>query len=65
MSKAMAASLITLPTATRLALRRFAAEHGLSIEEAAAVVTREYLIGAGYLEPDPELSEGTEVEGSA
>jgi hypothetical protein len=36
MSKAMAASLVTLPVATRLALRQFAAEHGLSIEEAAA-----------------------------
>jgi hypothetical protein len=61
----MAASLVTLPVATRLALRQFAAEHGLSIEEAAAVVTREYLIGAGYLEPDPEMDEGTEAKGSA
>ena len=56
---------LTLSTAVRLALRRFAAEHDLSLEEAAAVVTREYLIGAGYLEPDPELDEDTETVGEA
>jgi hypothetical protein len=61
----MKAMPLTLSTAVRLALRRFAADHDLSIEEAAAVVTREYLIGAGYLEPDPEMDEGTETAGSA
>jgi hypothetical protein len=54
---------LTLSTAVRLALRRFAADHDLSLEEAAAVVTREYLIGAGYLEP--ELDEDSETAGEA
>lgn len=40
----------TLPTATRLTLRRFASERGLSLEEAAAEALRDWLIEHGYLE---------------
>lgn len=56
---------IALDTAERIALRRVAAAHGLSLEQAAAVALREYLIQNGYLEIEHELDEATETAGSA
>ncbi len=45
-----------LSTAERLALRRLAAERDISLEEAAALAIREFLIAGGLLEweEDPE-----------
>lgn len=45
---------ITLPLATdeRLALRRLAHERECSLEEAAQVALRDWLIGNGYLETE-------------
>ncbi len=56
---------VSVETAERLALRRLAAEHGLSLERAAAVALREWLIQNGYLELEHELDEATETTGSA
>lgn len=56
---------IPLETAERLALLRLAAEHGLSLEEAAAVALREWLIKNGYLELEHDLDEASETAGSA
>lgn len=56
---------IELDTAERIALRRLAAEHGLSLEQAAATVLREWLVQNGYLELDHELDEASETAGSA
>lgn len=42
--------LAPLSTAERLALRRLAAERDISIEEAAALAIREFLIAGGLLE---------------
>ncbi len=39
-----------LSTAERLALRRLAAERDISLEEAAALAIREFLIAGGLLE---------------
>jgi len=56
---------LAAPTETRRALRRFATENDMSIEEAAVAVIRGYLIGHGYLEPEREPDEDTETEGNA
>lgn len=56
---------VSLDTAERLALRRLAAEHGLSLERAAAVALREWFIQNGYLELEHELDEASETAGSA
>lgn len=56
---------VDLSTEERLALRRLAAEHGLSLEQAAALALREWLIQNGYLELEHELDEATETAGSA
>jgi hypothetical protein len=55
---------VTLAVNERMALRRFASERGVSLEEAAAIVIREYLIAGGWLEWD-EIDEATETAGSA
>ncbi|MFU0503612.1 hypothetical protein [Pseudaminobacter sp. NGMCC 1.201702] len=56
---------IQLETPERIALRRLAAEHGLSLERAASTVLREWLIENGYLELAHEFDEETETVGSA
>lgn len=53
-----------LSTAERLALRRLAAERDISLEEAAALAIREFLIAGGLLEWR-EIDEATETAGSA
>jgi hypothetical protein len=55
--------LVELTTDERLALSRFASERGLSLDEAAALSLREWLMLIGYL--GHELDEGTETVGSA
>jgi hypothetical protein len=37
-----------------IALRRFASERNISLDEAAAIVIREYLIAGGWLQCDEE-----------
>jgi hypothetical protein len=57
---------LTLSTAERLALRRFAAEFDLAtLEDAAAAALRDFLITAGYLELPHELDEESETMGEA
>jgi hypothetical protein len=57
---------IDLSTEEAIALRRFAHQHHtLSIEEAAALVLWEYLIGTGDLELAPAIEEDSQVEGNA
>ncbi|RUM95166.1 hypothetical protein EET67_24770 [Pseudaminobacter arsenicus] len=56
---------VQLETAERLALRRLASEHGLSLEQAASTALREWLIQNGYLELEHELDEESETVGSA
>lgn len=56
---------ITLSTDERLALRRFATERGLSLEQAMTLALREWLTGNGYLEMAHELDEDSETVGSA
>jgi predicted AlkP superfamily phosphohydrolase/phosphomutase len=56
---------VQLETAERLALRRVAAEHGLSLEQAATTVLREWLVENGYLELAHDLDEETATVGSA
>lgn len=58
---------ISVPLATdeSLALRRFSNEHGLSLDEAATVALRDWLISNGYLELEHELAADTETAGNA
>lgn len=56
---------LPLPSDIRLALRRFATEQGCTLEEAAELALRDWLIGHGYLEPEHELDEDTETVGEA
>lgn len=56
---------VPLSTDARIALRRLAAEHGLSLEQATATVLREYLVQNGYLEMEHDLDEASETVGSA
>ena len=56
---------LTLPTDASIALLRFANAEELQLEDAAAMVLREWLIGAGYLELPHELDEDTATEGNA
>lgn len=56
---------VPLDTDARLALRRLASEHGLSLEQAASTALREWLIQYGYLELEHELDEDSETVGSA
>lgn len=46
---------LTLTSDVSIALRRMANQEGLSIEQAAEAVLRDWLIGNGYLELEPEL----------
>jgi len=52
-------------TDERLALRQFANENGLSLEDAATRALRDWLLLNGYLELEHELAEDTETVGSA
>jgi hypothetical protein len=57
---------IELTIAESIALRRLAnGHHRLSLEEAAALALREFLIGTGDLELAPVLEEDSQVEGTA
>ena len=56
---------IDISTDERLALRRFANETGQDLEAAAHIGLREFLINAGFLEPERELDYDTETEGTA
>ena len=56
---------ITLATDERLALRRFASERGISLEQAMTLALREWLTGNGYLEMVYDLDEDSETAGSA
>ncbi|WP_019170705.1 hypothetical protein [Pseudaminobacter salicylatoxidans] len=56
---------INLTTAERLALRRFSVEPCLSLDEAATVALRDWLISNGYLELEHELAADTETAGNA
>ncbi|MFC5385152.1 hypothetical protein ACFPLB_04130 [Aquamicrobium segne] len=56
---------ITLSTAERIALRRFAAMTGKDLDDAAHLALREYLISSSDLEPEYDLGEDTETAGSA
>lgn len=56
---------LTLLTAERIALRRFANATGKSLEDAAHLALREYLISTGDLELLHELDAETETVGSA
>lgn len=56
---------LNLPADVSIALRRFAAEDGLSREDAAVAALRDWLIANGYLEFDHDLAEDTETIGSA
>ncbi|UPT53394.1 hypothetical protein [Synechococcus phage Ssp-JY39] len=57
--------IVALSTDERLALRRFASETGEDMNAAAGVALREFLISAGFLEPERELDYDTETEGTA
>jgi hypothetical protein len=48
---------VVLAIDERLALRRFASERDIRIEDAAAIVIREYLIAGGWLEVDEDEPE--------
>lgn len=56
---------LDLATDESLALRRFATDQGLKLPHATQLALREWLIGAGYLEPEHELDEDTETAGEA
>lgn len=55
---------LALPADVSIALRRMANQEGLSLEQAAEIALRDWLIGNGHLELEPELDEDTETEGS-
>jgi hypothetical protein len=57
--------LVTLAADERTALRRSADEHDLTLEEAASLALREWLMANGYLEPEHELPEDVETAGEA
>ncbi|MET3790689.1 hypothetical protein [Aquamicrobium terrae] len=56
---------LTLLTDERIALRRFANATGKSLDDAAHLALREYLISTGDLEMLHELGEDTETAGEA
>ncbi len=56
---------LTLSTDERIALRRFANATGKSLEDAAHLALREYLISTGDLELLHELGEDAETVGEA
>lgn len=56
---------LALPTDERLALRRLALERDVSLDQAAQIALRDWLIGHGYLELAPEIDEETETVGEA
>lgn len=56
---------LTLSTMERVALRRFAKATGKSLDDAAHLALREYLIGIGDLEMLHELDAETETVGRA
>lgn len=56
---------ITLATDESIALRRFASERGMSLEQATTFALREWLIDNGYMEMAHELDEDSETVGSA
>lgn len=56
---------LDLSSDERLALHRFANETGGDLNAAAHVAIREFLISAGFLEPERELDYDTEMEGTA
>ncbi len=56
---------LTLSTDERIALRRFAKATGKSLDDAAHLALREYLISIGDLELLHELGAETETAGSA
>ena len=53
-------TLPDLDTSTRIALRRFAEEEGISLEEAVVRLVRDGLVGPGMVEPVLEPSVATE-----
>jgi hypothetical protein len=50
-------TLPDLDTSTRIALRRFAEEEGISLEEAVVRLVRDGLVGLGMVEEEGELTE--------
>lgn len=56
---------LTLSADERIALRRFANDIGADLETAAHTGLRDWLTLIGELEPEYELDEDTETEGSA
>lgn len=55
---------MTLTPDEAIALRRFAKQHGLTLDDAAHLALREFLISAGLLELPFDLDEETETQGS-
>jgi hypothetical protein len=55
-------TLPDLDTSTRIALRRFAEEEGISLEEAVVRLVRDGLVGLGMVEEEGDYSEITEEE---
>lgn len=49
----------------RQALRRFANETCQELDAAANIAIREFLISAGFLEPEQKMDYDTETEGTA
>jgi len=56
---------LTLSTDERIALRRYARDIGADLETAAHTGLRDWLTLIGELEPEHELGEDTETQGSA
>lgn len=56
---------LALPADVSIALRRMANQEELPLEQAVEIALRDWLIGNGYLELEPELDEDTPTAGEA
>lgn len=56
---------LTLPTDVSIALRKLAAEHDITVAEAAELCIADVLIELGLVEDANEIDEDTETEGEA